>query len=455
MYYNKSENRKIVVVGGNAAGPGAAAKAKRTDPGSDVLMLEAGDFISTGTCELPYLFSGEIKGYGDIVFYSPETFYEDKGVKVKIRHRVTRVNAREKNVEVKNLSTGTDSIIPYDKLILATGSRAAMIPVLNKSYKNVFTLKNVADYIRIRDYLNDNKVENILIAGAGFIGLETADVFHRAGYDVKILDKNELPLASADSEVSKLVLEQINKKCSRYIGGSEINHANLIEGKVTSVKIGQEVLATDMIIVAAGFKPDNELSMGAGIEHGVSGGVKVSNKLKTSDNNIFAAGDLCEVVNLITGRPFYYPVATIAHDMGHAAGDNAAGGNSVFNPVVKNIAVKIFGKAFTQVGLSSEEAKYFKYNFGTVSEVMPGLVKVMPGSEKVFGKIIFDRNSGLILGAQFYGGKECIGYADLITMMIRNKIKAVELAENNYNYTPPLSPFINLLSVLGRKIRKH
>jgi pyruvate/2-oxoglutarate dehydrogenase complex dihydrolipoamide dehydrogenase (E3) component len=162
-----------------------------------------------------------------------------------------------------------------------------------------------------------------------------------------------------------------------------------------------------------------------------------------------------EIVNRITNRPDYIPLATIAHQCGHAAGENAAGGNTVIQPYVKNIAVKILNKSLVSVGLSSTEAKRFGFNPVTVQAVTPNIIKVMPGSENVFGKIIFDKNSKLILGANFLGNREAIGYGDLIAALIHTKTKAHELANINYNYTPPLSPFVNLLSVLGRKIEKE
>jgi len=455
VYYSRIANRKIIVVGGNAAGPGAAAKAKRTDPSAEVLMLEAGNYISTGTCELPYVLSGEIESFNSIVFYTPETFHEEKGVKVFLHKKVTGIDRRNRTIEVLNLSSGVTEDLAYDSLILATGSKARSVNNLLNSYKNVFNLKSVADLVEIQKYISSTKINSVIIIGGGYIGLETAEAMIKLGCEVKVFDINEFSLASADLEISQLVLNEISKNGVEFIGKRKIDKVNSKDYKVNSVKSGQDVFAADLIIVAAGVEPNTGLAVNAGLETGNSGGLKLSNKLKTSDPNIYGAGDNSEVINFITGRPFYFPVATLAHSMGHIAGDNAAGGNSFFNPVVKNIAVKIFDKVFTQVGLSSEEALKSGFNFATVSAVLPNLVKVMPGADKVFGKIIYERSTGFILGAQFFGKKECIGYADMISMMIKQKIKAEELYNTDFNYTPPHSPFINILSVLGRKIRKN
>lgn len=453
MYYNKKEHRKIVVIGGNAAGPGAAAKAKRTDPDAEVTMYEAGDFISTGTCELPYLLSGEISDYNKIVFFSPETFYEEKGVTVKIRHKVSAINRQNKIIEVLNLKTGKAEHAHYDSVILATGSRARQVYGLSGSFKNVFNLKSVGDYLKIKTYLEENNVEDVLVVGAGYIGLEVAESLSETGYDVTVTELANRPMPGADEEISRLMHEQINKSGVIFSGSRKVEKVHSKDYKVTSVKLGSDLVNIDMVIVATGVEPNTELALNSGLSIGKTGAIKVNNKLKTSCSRIYSAGDNSEITNFITGRPFYFPVATMAHSMGHIAGENAAGGNAYFSPVVKNIAVKIFGKAFTRVGLNSAEASDFSINATAVSTVMPNLVKVMPDSKSVFGKIIFDRNTRLLLGAQFYGGKETVGYADMISMMIKQKIRADELYTVDYNYTPPFSPFVNILSVLGKKIR--
>ena len=191
----------------------------------------------------------------------------------------------------------------------------------------------------------------------------------------------------------------------------------------------------------------------AKLEIGEFGGIKVDSRLKTSDPHIYAAGDCIEIVDAVSGRPNYFPLATLARDQGHSAGENAVGGNSRIEPVVKNISVKLWDKFLINVGFSSAEAKEYKFKFKSVTEVANNLVKVMPGSEKVFGKIICEEDSKEILGAAFFGGNEVSGYGDIISILIKLKQPGEILSEINYNYTPPLSPFINLLSLLGRKIK--
>ena len=186
--------KKIIVVGGNAAGPAAAAKAKRTSPDSEVILFEAGDFISTGTCELPYLFSGEIKNYNDLVFFDGESFEKEKGVTVYTRHLVNSIDTCSKTVKVTNLIDNSPLTFEYDSLILATGSQSVSVPGLPNTVKNLFRYKTVSDYIKIKDYIDYNTVKSVSLIGAGYIGLETAEALTRAGYEVTIYEKDSLPL---------------------------------------------------------------------------------------------------------------------------------------------------------------------------------------------------------------------------------------------------------------------
>ncbi|MGE5431510.1 MAG: FAD-dependent oxidoreductase [Syntrophomonadaceae bacterium] len=444
--------KNIIVIGGNAAGPSAAAKAKRTSPDSEVIMFEEGEFISTGTCELPYVVAGDICCYKNLVFYSPESFFQEKGVKVYIKHRVEEINRIEKSLTVRNIDENKLLKFSYDKLVLATGSTARKLAWLPGGLENVFRLKTVRDLISIRMFIKEKGARQVVIIGAGYIGLEMAEAFHRIGCSVTLVEKGGLPLPSSETEIQYLIRELLKEKGVDFYGGiSELNH--FTEGsRLKSFKIEGRLLEPDLVLVAAGFIPNTSLAVKSKLELGRTGALKVDNKLRTSDQNIYAAGDNIEIIEKVTGKPVYLPLATIAHNAGHIAGENAAGGNRFLKPVIKNIAVKVFDKSYVSVGLTLQEALASGFKAVSVHEVVPNLVKVMPQSESVFGKLVYDKNSYKVLGASFFGGKEVSGYGDLIASFIHTGADIRTLGELYYNYTPPLSPFINLLSVLGRKV---
>jgi NADPH-dependent 2,4-dienoyl-CoA reductase/sulfur reductase-like enzyme len=444
--------KEIIVIGGNAAGPAAAAKAKRVNPEANVTIFERGKYISTGTCEIPYVLSGDIKNYNDLLIYDPRTFREEKGVNVFIKHRVEEIKRKEKEIIVLDLYNGTTHFYKYDKLIIATGSKPKELKQFSLPAENLFTLKKVEELIEVLEYADKNKVRSVSVIGSGYIGLETADALSSKGLNITLIEKEEYPLPSAEPEIQLLIKEILNRNNIRFFGNVKNLKPNYSDDKVESLNVDGRIIETDLVIVSAGFEPDTGLAKKAKLEIGKYGGITVDAALKTSDPHIYAAGDCIEIINEITKQPFYLPLATISHDYAHIAGENASGNSKRVKPVVKNISVKLWDKFYISVGLSSSEAKENKFKFRSVSGTAYNRVKIMPGSEKVFGKIIYEEESKKILGASFLGKEEVSGYGDLISALIRTRQSGKVLAEINYNYTPPLSPEINLLSLLGRKI---
>ncbi len=447
------ERGRIIVVGGNAAGPAAAAKAKRVSPSANVILFESGKYISTGTCEIPYVISGDISDYKKIIFYDEEKYKKEKGVDVFTQHLVTEINRRGKFVVVKNLIDNSINKFSYDKLILATGSKAKQVDYLPQNAKNVFTLKSVSDLIKLKEYLSSNKVKTAAVIGSGYIGLEIVESLKRLNLEIILIEKEKLLLPSAETEISFLVQELLKKNGIRFFRNINNPKIQVSDNKLKTLELDGRIIDVDLVIIAIGFIPNSELAFQSKIELGNYGGIKVDNRLRTSDPNIYAAGDCIEIKNLITNKNDYIPLAAIAHEYGHIAGGNAAGENYNTESIVKNLSVKIFDKYYISIGLSSSEAEKNKFYFSSVSEIAKNLIKVMPGSENTFGKILYEKNTKRILGASFFGGKEVSGYGDIISLLIRTKQPANVLSSINYNYTPPLSPMVNLLSLLGSKIK--
>lgn len=443
---------KIIVVGGNAAGPAAAAKAKRINPEANIKLFEAGQFISTGTCEIPFLFSGQIDDYKKLIFFNEKSFFEKKGVNVYLNHLVTEVDSRNKTIHVLDLLTNDKSEYSYDKLILTTGAKSKKLPFISVEYQNLFYLKSMNDYLKIKSFMDKHSVMNVGIIGSGYIGLEIADSFSKLGLKVNIIEKANLPMPTAEPEISELLLKSMNSDGVSFYPNSDSFNFSSQNGIISGIKLGKQNIDVDLVVAAIGVVPSAELGIYAGLEIGKFGGITVDNKMKTSNSNIYAAGDNIEINNFLTKKRDYFPLATLAHEFGHIAGANSAGAHEIAQPVISNFAVKLFNSGYASVGLNLKEARNHFYNVGSITEHTPNLVHVMPDSRKVLGKIIYKKDDNSILGASFLGGAEVTGYADFISLCIRNNIKLNNLAQVNYNYTPPLSPFVNLLSKISRKI---
>lgn len=445
----------ILVVGGNAAGAAAAAKAKRVNPHANVILFEQSKYISTGTCELPYVLSGEIDNPQSVIFFDEQRLFDEKKVYVYANHQVVEINPRGKWITVNSLKEKKLTQFSYDKLILATGAKIKRVPQLSSELINVSPLKSVEDVIRIRGLLKDLKHNRVCVIGSSYIGLETAEALTKLGMEVYLVEQAVEPFPSAEKEIRRLVKQILDEKRIIFLGNAGNIKYKIDNSKVTGIIYEGHSLDIDLVITCAGFSPNNSLSLQAKLDHGKFGGIRVSNKLQTSEKDIYACGDCIEIKNFLTRSDDYIPLATFAQWQGHIAGENAAMGNAFYQPVIKNISVKLFDNFFAQVGLTEQELLFRNIPFISVDEAVPNLVKVMKGSIPVYGKILFDLSTKKILGASFLGGKEVSGYADIISTYIKNNIQVTQLANTEYNYTPPLSPFINLLSVLGRKSQNN
>lgn len=442
-------NPRIIIIGGNAAGPAAAAKAKRTNPDAEVIMYEAGEFISTGTCEIPYALSGEIKDVKEIVNFDADEFYYKKGVKVHTQHLVEKIDPTKKLLYIRQLRGNRFHEVKYDKLVLSTGSFPKSIGF---NAPNLFTMKNVKDLIAVKEYCNSYKIKDILIIGAGFIGIESAEAFKTLGYNVTIIDHNEKPLSSSEPEIQSLIAKKLEDKGIYFYKGVSLKPIYSGE-KIVSINVDGRIIESDIVISAIGFVPNTILADQLKIRKGETGAVKVDRFMKTSVPDVYSAGDLIEVTEKVSGRGIYIPLANLAHDSGHIAGDNAAGGQSYMESFVKNISVKIFDKFYATVGLTSHEARKFNLFYESVDSIERNYNKSIPGNEKVFGKLIFNKSSKKIIGASFLGGREVEGYANVISSLILMNQTVDVLTKINYTYTPPLSQMKNMLSSLGWKTR--
>ncbi len=439
--------KKIVIVGGRAAGPAAAAKARRENPEAAITMIEAGKYISTGTCEIPYLVSGEVGSAEELVFFSPEHFKHRYDVEVLTKTRVTAITTRARVVKVERGSAQYE--IPYDRLVLATGAKNRIHPQFPPELKNVHYVRNIESAEDLLSRLEPGNGK-WLIVGASYSGIEFSESLVKRGKEVLLLEKDTLPAPGFDPEIRELIKEVLLKNRVEFTGNAPEIKVFTSGDKISKIKLEGRLIEIEGVIVNTGIDPETGLAKQAGLDIGPKGGIKVDNRMRTSDQYIFAAGDCVELKELITGKHVILPQATLARDGGYVAGANAAGGNDFMYPVLRNTAIRVFDKFATKTGKCLETLDDLRIPYRTVTAMADGIINVMPGARKVFGKLIIGTD-GKILGAGFFGGPEVSGYCDLIALAIKSGIKASDLRHGNYNYTPTLSPFKNIIEALAIK----
>lgn len=448
--------KRIVVIGGVAAGPSAASKAKRINPDADVVLYEAGSYISYGVCEIPYLLSGEVANPDSMVIYSPEKLRKEKGVSAFIHHYVESINRVKKELSVKNMETGKSVSGHYDALIIATGCIPKKLTLQGADARNVFYIKRLDEAFALKKFIDEEHPQSAVVVGAGYIGLEMAEALIRRGMDVTVIHKSSMPLSAFDDGSRMIIREEIDKNKIRFISDSEIDWLGVgAKNNIVAVGTKKETVETDLVIVAIGVEPNTKLARETGIKLGKFGGIVTTDKMNvTGTDHIFAAGDCCELKNSVTGKPFYQSLATTASRTGWVAGENAAGGSAKFKGAIQAMGLRFFDLEIAHVGITEHEAETAGFTPVTATITASSKVGMLPGNQSIHFTTIADKKSGRMLGANVVGGSGSILRANVLAACIKKGMTVDELSELDLIYNPPVSPLWDGLIISGVQLKK-
>ncbi|GJQ20592.1 MAG: NADH oxidase [Bacteroidia bacterium] len=445
--------RTIVVIGGLAAGPAAAAKAKRVDPSASVVLLEAGETISYGICEIPFAVGGTIRALSDLVLFTPERFEAEKGVVVRTLHRVERIHPTRRILEVRSFEKGATSELGYDRLILAMGSQPKPLGMPGEEARNVFTVKSFSGAAALEHYIIRESPRRAVIVGGGYIGMEMAEALTLRGLECTVLHRHSLPMWGLEDAPREAVALELEKHGVKFVGNTAVRGFDVSRfNTVTRVRTDTASFETDLVIMCIGVEPQSALASEAGIEIGARKGILTDQRQVTSVDGIYAAGDCCEVRNLITNKWMYAPLATIAARQGRVAGENAAGGSAVFKGALRSVAVRVFSLEVARVGLSSQEALEQGFEPAETRIESDSRIPFFPGNARVSVILIADRKSGRLLGGNVYGGDGAVLRANTLALAIQCGLTARELTETDLIYSPPFSPLWDPLLIAGNRL---
>ncbi len=447
--------QRIVVIGGVAAGPSAASKAKRVNPNAEVVLLEQGEHISYGICEVPYYIGRVVKNADDLLPFSPQRLEQTRGVKVKTFHRAEEIIPSKKKIVVRNLARSRVEEFPYSRLIIATGSRVRRLGIPGEDAGNVYHIKSVEDGFAIRKLIEEQKPKKAVIVGGGYVGMEMAEALVNNGIETTMLHQSDLPMSGLESETRKAVFEELKANNVRFVPRMAVKEFRVdSSNRVYQIGTSTGNFDCDLVLLSIGVEPNTELTTTARLRLGPHGGIVTDQRQSTSIDSIFAAGDCCEVKNIVNNRWMYIPLATTASRQGWVAGENAAGGNAVFKGVIRAIAVKVFRLEVAQVGISAEEAE--ESGFSVVTEHIAGNSKVgfYPGNAKVDIVAIADKKSKRLLGANIYGEDGATLRANTLGVAIQNKLTVDEISRLDLIYTPPYAPLWDPMLIVAHQLRK-
>lgn len=443
---------KVVIIGGVATGASAAARLRRLDENAQIIMLERGEEISFANCGLPYYVGGAIQDQDMLTLQTPQSFHARYGVDVRVRHEVTSIDPARKVVTVRDHLGDREYEESYDKLILSPGAEPIRPPIPGLDDQRVFTLRSIADTLRIHEYIHSNDVKRALVIGGGFIGLEMAENLAIKGIAVTVVELSDHVLANLDYDMSCEVHRYLRKKgLTLHLGRGVKTVAGQKDGLVVALDDGQEV-ATQMIILAAGVRPESDLAKAAGLACGVRGAVVVNDHLQTSDPDIYAGGDATQVRHFVSGQPVHIPLAGPANKHGRIIADNICGLDSTYKGTQGTSILKLFDMAVATTGLSEVAAKAALMPVEKVHLVSPSHATYYPGASSMSIKVLFDPADGKIIGAQLVGFEGVDKRCDVLATAIRAGMSGQDLTELELAYAPPFSSAKDPVNMAGYMI---
>ncbi len=451
-------SKRVLVIGAVALGPKAACRFKRLEPESSVTMIDEADLISYGGCGIPYYISGDVSDARELqsttfhMIRDPEFFREAKGVDVLTRTRALKIERSSRKVLVKNMISREEYHIEYDKLVLATGSRPRRISLPGEELGNVFTVSGLEEAIRIRDELNKGSVSRAVVIGAGFIGLEMAEgLTDLWGIETTVIEiAPQIMPGFVSSVMARTARRIMEKNGIKFLTGEKVLGI-AGQNRVSKVRTDKREIETDLVIMAVGVQPNSELAREAGLKVSETGAVMVDKYLRTSDPDIYSGGDCVEIENLVTGKPGFFPLGSLANRQGRVIGTNLAGGMDTFPGSVGSFVVKVFDHGVAGTGLSLESARKNGFDAMNTFVVQHDKSHFYPEKDLIIMELVFENKTGRVLGLQGIStnGDSLKGRIDSLATMLPRKPTTKELSNLELAYSPPFSSAMDALNNLG------
>lgn len=445
---------KTVIIGGVAGGASAAARLRRLDETAEIIILERGEFVSFANCGLPYYIGGAITDRNNLTLQTPESFRSRFRIDVRVFNEATSIDPAAGTVTVKNLRTGESYVESYDSLILSPGAEPIKPNIEGIDSDIVFTLRNIPDTLKIKNHIETAKPRSAVVVGGGYIGVEMAENLAQAGLNVSIVELSDHLIASLDFDMAADVHRYIkNKGIKLYLQ----NGVTAIRGRTVVLQNGE--LSADMIIMSVGVRPDTAIAKACGIRVNNRGSIIVDSNMRTNFPNIYAVGDAVEVQNFITESPAFIPLAGPANKQGriaadniaadNVAADNVAGGGSVYTGTQGSAVLKLFDMTVATTGLNEKAAKEAAIEYDKTYTYSGSHASYYPGAENMSIKVLWDKKTHKILGAQIVGFDGVDKRMDVLATAIRLGAKVTDLSRLELCYAPPFGSAKDPVNMVG------
>lgn len=447
---------RILIVGGVAGGASTAARLRRLDEHAQIIMFERGEHVSFANCGIPYYCSDVITERDKLLVTKPETFQSLMNIEARTFSEVVSIDRANKTVTVKDLKTNVEYKESYDKLVLSPGAYPIKPPIEGIDDSRIFTVRNVNDADRIKSYIEDNGCKSAVVVGGGFIGIEMAENLKHKGLDVSVVELSPQVIAPVDGEIAAYVHNHLRGKGVNLYLGDGVKQF-LINGELTVRLNSEKEIKTDLVVLAIGVRSETTLAVGAGLEIGASGGIRVNDNMQTSDENIYAVGDAVEVKDPVMDRAVLVPLAGPANRQGRLCADNIAGINHEYKGTYGSSIIKIFDLTVAATGNNEKSLKRSGIDYKKVYIHGLSHAGYYPQAMPMLLKVLFDESNGRILGAQAVGYDGVDKRIDVVATAIKFKATVNDLTELELTYAPPFNAAkdpVNLAGMAGQNVLK-
>ncbi|MEE0811097.1 FAD-dependent oxidoreductase [Blautia sp.] len=440
---------KIVIVGGVAGGATTAARLRRLDEQAEIVVFERSGFISYANCGLPYYIGDVITDSDQLTLQTPESFHSRFRVSMKVHHEVTALYPEKHMVSVKNLETGEEFQETYDKLILSPGAKPTQPKLPGTNIDKLFTLRTVEDTLRIKDYIQKNQPKSAILAGGGFIGLELAENLRELGMDITIVQRPKQLMNPFDSDMAAFIHNEMRKHGVKLALGHTVEGFRETQDGVQVLLKDEAPLQADMVVLAIGVTPDTKLAKEAGLELGIKGSILVNEHMQTSAPDIYAVGDAVQVKHYVTGQAALISLAGPANKQGRIAADHICGKNSTYPGSQGSSVIKVFDMTAAVTGVNETNARKAGLDVDKVILSPMSHAGYYPGGKVMTMKVVFEKETYRILGAQIVGYEGVDKRIDVLATAIHAGMKAQDLAKLDLAYAPPYSSAKDPVNLAG------
>ncbi|MET8259940.1 FAD-dependent oxidoreductase [Micromonospora sp. NPDC005205] len=447
--------QRLIVIGGDAAGMSAASQARRRRDRGDleIVVFERGNFTSYSACGIPYWISGLVPGPEALIARDPETFRTEYAMDVRMRHEVTAIDLERREVVARDLTGGGEVRERFDDLVYATGAVPVKPQWAVTDADGVFGMQTLDDGAALRHWLDaEPQPRRAVVVGGGYIGVEIAEALIRRGLTVTLVEAGEQPMATVDAEMAELVSEAMRGLGVTIRTSLPVTGLEQRDGRVSAVITAEGPIPTDVVVLGLGVRPNTALAKAAGLPLGPTGAIRVDRRMRVPEHpGVWAAGDCVETLHRVSGLPVHVPLGTHANKQGRVAGINIGGGYATFTGVIGTAVTKVCDLEVGRTGLREREATAAGFEFVSVIAESTNRAGYYPGARPMTVKLIAERPSGRLLGAQIVGWSEAAKRIDTLAVALWNGMTVDDMTQLDLGYAPPYAPVWDPVLIAARK----